>query len=126
MNTLDLLKNAHYMDILNASCTKERIDMFIGDVEQFYTQHKSIPYAILNACLIRAIAATESDVTINYPYLKSVLKTFTSRKIFTAAAAVSYLENSRNHGYKPRKKRTGVIPDWYDEKEFEDLLNSGN
>jgi len=124
MNTLDLLKNAHYMDILNASCTKERIDMFIGDVQQFYETHKSIPSALLNACLIRAIAATDSDVTINYPYLKSVLKTFTSRKIFTAAAAVNYLENSRNHGYKPRKKRSAPVPDWM--PEFKELLENGN
>lgn len=124
MNTIDLLKNAHYMDILNASCTKERIDMLIGDVQQFYDTHKSIPSAILNACLIRAIAATDTDVTINYPYLKSVLKTFTSRKIFTATAAVTYLENSRNHGYKPRKKRGAPVPDWM--PEFEELIKNGN
>lgn len=126
MNTIDLLKNAHYMDILNASCKKDRIEMLIGDVQQFYDTHKSIPTAILNACLIRAIAATDTDLSINYPYLKSVLKTFTSRKIFTAAAAVTYLENSRNHAYKPRKKHRGVIPDWYNEAEYDELLKNGN
>lgn len=130
LNKVQVLAHAEFMDILTLSMKPDNIDLVANDVAKFYDRFGGrYEKGILNAVLIRAIKTTRENENnyFNFPYLSKVLETFKEHRVENTSAAFKHLEKLiTQEKYFKKKKRVGVVPDWYDEKEYEELLNNGN